>query len=174
MTEAVQVAICVSVLALFTQLLVSWVQPRFNEKIERKAKYRLELRQCFSDFFGLLGAMPSGFAAHPGLRSLCENEDDSNSIDQQATSEWFIKYNALSWKIKSYLPNNQKNLLKAFCELEDNTADIYEMYGRNIICGKVEGAEQDKRTEEYIDKHGKREKLFKTLSDLATEYMNKL
>jgi len=80
MTEAVQIAICVAGASLVTQLFISWVQPYFKEKTERKAKDRLEIRQCFGKFFGLLGAVPSGPAVHQDIQQDIEFFCPSNAM----------------------------------------------------------------------------------------------
>jgi len=147
MTETVQIAVYVAIASLVTQLLVISIQHYFKEKeecradsrkekIERETNDRSELRQCLSDFFGLLGAN----------ESIRQND---NNNDEQIENEWSVKYHALFWKLKSYIPDTQKDLLKKLDDLTDNVF-----------------------SKDYDDKYQKQATLYREVFDLTKRYIN--
>jgi len=168
MSEAVQIALCVAGTAILTQIIVSWLQPHIKSRIKHKNEKRIKVQNCFSEFFGLLGATPSwgSINNHP-------KQDIDYKIKKEA-NEWFFKFNKLLWEIKTYI-SKDKELIISLDKLTNNIADIYDLQTKLFTLNITsDNNDIDIIIKNINEKEKKQEILSETFSLLAIKYLNKL
>ncbi|MCL2615884.1 MAG: hypothetical protein FWD30_03690 [Dehalococcoidia bacterium] len=174
MTEAVLVAICVGGVALISQIITSWLQPKFKSAIERKTLRQKEIRSCFSTLFGLIGTKASLFDAYDYSR----DEYVGAAVTLRALSDWRVRFNSIVWEVKTYIYKDNKELSKALDALAKNiayTCDIENdaLFMASIItCG--DGFEFNRAAEKVNASMAGYSELYEKFQRLSIEYVNKL
>jgi len=113
--------IITAVAMLATQLLIIWIQPLRQNRINAKISKRDNIYKCFEDLAGLLATRPS-----PKNVSLF-TQADRDSYDKESTDKWFYAFSALEWRLKRLLGNDHPELVNAFDELCDFIMKIYDL-----------------------------------------------
>lgn len=171
MSEAVWIALIVAGTSLFTQLMISWVQPSIKARFERKKHRRDEICKCFSELFGLLGAPP----AAKNVSAITQKDRDE--YDRTATDKWFFKFNAILWELNMHLGEESPILYNKLQELSNCLADIYELQSSYLLFDYAEKDNDSKRIEisdSILQKQDAYQKLSEEFTTLSTEYARKL